>query len=78
MRLLRQDLLCLRYGGTITLVTRNAEYAPAGVEDAVRAAAREGGGPVYRSMEAAAVAVAAGKSFSRKDWAWDSSTARWH
>ncbi|MCW2912118.1 MAG: CoA-binding domain protein [Actinomycetia bacterium] len=50
----------------ITLVTRNAEYAPAGVEDAVRAAAREGGVPVYRNMEAAAVAVAAGKTFSRK------------
>jgi acyl-CoA synthetase (NDP forming) len=50
----------------ITLVTRNAECAPAGVEDAVRAVARAAGVPVYRSMEAAAAAVAAGKTFSRK------------
>ncbi|KAB2341795.1 acetate--CoA ligase family protein [Actinomadura rudentiformis] len=45
----------------ITLVTRNAECAPAGVEDAVREVARAAGVPVYRNMEAAAVAVAAGK-----------------
>lgn len=44
----------------ITLVTRNAECAPAGVEDEVRAIAAAAGIPVYRSMEAAAVAVAAG------------------
>ncbi|MGI8336535.1 acetate--CoA ligase family protein [Actinomadura scrupuli] len=50
----------------VTLVTRNAECAPPGVEDAVRAVARDGGIPVYRSMEAAAVAVAAGKTFSRR------------
>jgi acyl-CoA synthetase (NDP forming) len=50
----------------ITLVTRNAECAPVGVEETVRARAREDGVPVYRSMEAAAAAVAAGKTFSRK------------
>jgi acyl-CoA synthetase (NDP forming) len=49
----------------ITLVTRNAECAPAGVEDAVRAAARRAGVPVYRNMEAAAVAVSSGKLWSR-------------
>ncbi|MFC5181067.1 acetate--CoA ligase family protein [Actinomadura harenae] len=43
----------------ITLVVRNAECAPPGVEDEVRAVAREAGVPVYRSMEAAASAVAA-------------------
>ncbi|GAA2575007.1 acetate--CoA ligase family protein [Actinomadura fulvescens] len=48
-------------GTRITLVTRNAECAPAGVEDAVREIARAAGVPVYRTMEAAAVAVAAGK-----------------
>lgn len=51
----------------ITLVTRNAECAPAGVEDAVRDAAREGGVPVYRSMEAAAAAIAAGKTHSGRN-----------
>ena len=45
----------------VTLVLRNAECAPPGVEDAVRELARSSGIPVYRSMEAAAVAVAAGK-----------------
>ncbi|MFI6326077.1 acetate--CoA ligase family protein [Nonomuraea sp. NPDC050556] len=45
----------------ITLVTRNAEFAPDGVEDEVRAIAA--GIPVYRSMEAAAVAVRAGQRF---------------
>jgi hypothetical protein len=49
----------------VTLVIRNAECAPAGVEDAVRALAREGGVPVYRNMEAAAVAIRAGKTFRR-------------
>jgi acyl-CoA synthetase (NDP forming) len=44
----------------ITLVTRNGECAPAGVEDEVRRIAAVAGIPVYRSMEAAAVAVAAG------------------
>ncbi|MEQ4718120.1 acetate--CoA ligase family protein [Nonomuraea sp. B19D2] len=47
-------------GTRITLVTRNGECAPAGVEDAVRRIAAAAGIPVYRSMEAAAVAVAAG------------------
>ncbi|GAA2447721.1 hypothetical protein GCM10010191_76250 [Actinomadura vinacea] len=45
----------------ITLVVRNSECAPPGVEDAVRDLARESGVPVYRNMEAAAVAVTAGK-----------------
>lgn len=49
-------------GTRITLVTRNSECAPAGVEDAVRAAAREAGVPVYRNMESAAVAISAGKN----------------
>jgi acyl-CoA synthetase (NDP forming) len=48
-------------GTRTTLVLRNAECAPPGVEDAVRAVARASGVPVYRSMEAAAVAVTAGK-----------------
>ncbi|MFG1999466.1 acetate--CoA ligase family protein [Spirillospora sp. NPDC048911] len=48
-------------GTRITLVTRNAECAPAGVEDAVREVARAAGVPVYRNMEAAAVAVSTGK-----------------
>jgi acyl-CoA synthetase (NDP forming) len=43
----------------ITLVTRNAECAPAGIEEEMRAIARAAGVPVYRSMEAAATAVAA-------------------
>jgi hypothetical protein len=43
----------------ITLVTRNAECAPAGIEDEMRAIARAAGVPVYRSMEAAATSVAA-------------------
>ncbi|MFG3442385.1 acetate--CoA ligase family protein [Nonomuraea sp. NPDC047897] len=47
-------------GARVTLVTRNAECAPAGVEDEIRAIAAAAGVPVYRSMEAAAVAVAAG------------------
>ncbi|MGW4966792.1 acetate--CoA ligase family protein [Nonomuraea sp. NPDC004186] len=47
-------------GTRITLVTRNGECAPPGVEDEVRRIAAEAGIPVYRSMEAAAVAVAAG------------------
>ncbi|ACZ84979.1 acetate--CoA ligase family protein [Streptosporangium roseum] len=49
----------------ITLVTRNGECAPPGVEDGVRAIAAGAGIPVYRSMEAAAVAVAAAKRFTR-------------
>ncbi|MEV0147644.1 acetate--CoA ligase family protein [Nonomuraea sp. NPDC050733] len=47
-------------GTRFTLVTRNGECAPAGVEDEVRGIAARAGVPVYRSMEAAAVAVAAG------------------
>ncbi|WP_084959066.1 acetate--CoA ligase family protein [Thermoactinospora rubra] len=46
-------------GARITLVTRNADVAPPGVEDRVRELAA--GMPVYRTMEAAAVAVAAGR-----------------
>ncbi|MEV0417584.1 acetate--CoA ligase family protein [Streptosporangium canum] len=49
----------------ITLVTRNGECAPPGVEDGVRAIAAGAGIPVYRSMESAAVAVAAAKRFTR-------------
>jgi acyl-CoA synthetase (NDP forming) len=49
----------------VTMVIRNSECAPAGVEDAVRASAREAGVPVFRSMEAAASAVAAGKTYRR-------------
>ncbi|MFF5206476.1 acetate--CoA ligase family protein [Streptosporangium sp. NPDC000396] len=52
-------------GVRITLVTRNAECAPPGVADEVRAIAADAGIPVYRSMEAAAVAVAAAKRFIR-------------
>ncbi|WP_336211384.1 acetate--CoA ligase family protein [Nonomuraea sp. LPB2021202275-12-8] len=44
----------------VTLVTRNGECAPAGVEDEIGAIMAAAGIPVYRSMEAAAVAVAAG------------------
>ncbi|MFG1964238.1 acetate--CoA ligase family protein [Nonomuraea sp. NPDC049028] len=47
-------------GTRVTLVTRNGECAPAGVEDEVRAIVAAAGIPVYRTMEAAAVAVAAG------------------
>ncbi|MFI6521144.1 acetate--CoA ligase family protein [Spirillospora sp. NPDC050679] len=53
-------------GTRITLVVRNAECAPPGVEDAVREIARAAGVPVYRSMEAAAVAVAAGKRYAAR------------
>ncbi|MEV0620327.1 acetate--CoA ligase family protein [Nonomuraea sp. NPDC050404] len=49
-----------RPGVRITLVTRNGECAPEGVVDEVGRIAAEAGIPVYRSMEAAAVAVAAG------------------
>ncbi|MEU0484209.1 acetate--CoA ligase family protein [Streptosporangium sp. NPDC006013] len=52
-------------GTRITLVTRNGECAPPGVEDEVRAIAAGAGIPVYRSMEAAAVAVAAAARFIR-------------
>ncbi|MBC6464152.1 acetate--CoA ligase family protein [Actinomadura alba] len=45
----------------VTLVTRNAECAPTEVESDVRSIARAAGVPVYRTMEAAAVAVAAGR-----------------
>ncbi|MEU5878319.1 acetate--CoA ligase family protein [Spirillospora sp. NPDC047279] len=51
-------------GTRITLVIRNAECAPPGVEDAVREVARAAGVPVYRNMEAAAVAVSAGKGYA--------------
>ncbi|MEU4831827.1 acetate--CoA ligase family protein [Streptosporangium sp. NPDC023615] len=52
-------------GTRITLVTRNGDCAPPGVEDEVRAIVSEAGIPVYRSMEAAAVAVAAAARFTR-------------
>ncbi|GAA2320700.1 hypothetical protein GCM10010149_87020 [Nonomuraea roseoviolacea subsp. roseoviolacea] len=52
-------------GTRFTLVTRNGECAPAGVEDEVRRIAGRAGVPVYRSMEAAAVAVAAGRTLDR-------------
>ncbi|MFI9596232.1 acetate--CoA ligase family protein [Nonomuraea sp. NPDC052265] len=54
----QEALPCVR----ITLVTRNGECAPAGVADEVRRIAAAAGIPVYRSMEAAAAAVAAGGS----------------
>nr|WP_201762119.1 acetate--CoA ligase family protein [Nonomuraea sp. K271] len=47
-------------GTRITLVTRNGDCAPGGVEDEVRRIAAAAGIPVYRSMEAAAAAVAGG------------------
>ncbi|MGH3390572.1 MAG: acetate--CoA ligase family protein, partial [Actinomadura sp.] len=50
----------------VTLVTRNAECAPAGVEDDVRAIARAAGVPVYRSMEAAAACVAAARNMRER------------
>ncbi|WP_329519930.1 acetate--CoA ligase family protein [Spirillospora sp. NBC_01491] len=53
-------------GTRITLVLRNAECAPPGVEDAVREIAREARIPVYRTMEAAAVAVAAVKNHASR------------
>ncbi|WP_405140492.1 acetate--CoA ligase family protein [Sphaerisporangium sp. NBC_01403] len=52
-------------GTRVTLVTRNGECAPPGVEDEVRAIASGAGIPVYRSVEGAAVAIAAGKRFAR-------------
>ncbi|GAA3810702.1 hypothetical protein GCM10022226_33960 [Sphaerisporangium flaviroseum] len=52
-------------GTRITLVTRNGECAPPGVEDEVRAIVSAAGIPVFRSMEGAAAAVAAGKRFAR-------------
>jgi hypothetical protein len=57
---LQQELSATR----VTLVLRNAECAPPGVEDSVRDVARSSGVPVYRNMEAAAVAVNAGKRSS--------------
>ncbi|MEU4547063.1 acetate--CoA ligase family protein [Nonomuraea dietziae] len=50
-------------GVRVTLVTRNGEFAPPGVEDELMAIAAGAGIPVYRSMEAAAIAVAAGQRF---------------
>ncbi|TDE22784.1 CoA-binding protein [Nonomuraea mesophila] len=47
-------------GTRVTLVTRNGDCAPEGVEDEVRRIAAAAGIPVYRSMEAAAAAVAGG------------------
>ncbi|GAA4626304.1 hypothetical protein GCM10023196_034020 [Actinoallomurus vinaceus] len=48
-------------GTRVTLVLRNAEYAPPGVEDELRVIARAAGVPTYRSVEAAATAVAVAK-----------------
>ncbi|TDD63519.1 acetate--CoA ligase family protein [Actinomadura rubrisoli] len=55
------DLQNEQPGTRITLVVRNGECAPPGVTGAVRAIARAAGVPTYRTMESAAVAVAAGK-----------------
>ena len=49
----------------VTLVLRNAECAPDGVAAKARALARASGVPVYHSMQAAAVAVAAGQRHTR-------------
>ena len=49
----------------VTLVLRNVDCAPAGVEQDARALARASGVPVYRSMEAAAAAIAAGQRYAR-------------
>jgi acyl-CoA synthetase (NDP forming) len=46
----------------VTLVLRNAECGPPGVEDEARALARAAGVPLYRTFEAAASAIAAGKT----------------
>jgi hypothetical protein len=45
----------------VTLVLRNAECGPPSIEDDARALARAAGVPLYRTFEAAATAVAAGK-----------------
>jgi acyl-CoA synthetase (NDP forming) len=50
-------------GTRVTLVLRNVDCAPPGAEDEARARARAGGVPVYRGMEAAAAAIAAGQSY---------------
>jgi acyl-CoA synthetase (NDP forming) len=63
---LQEELRRDRPGIRVTLVTRNAECAPPGVADAVRAAVRAAGVPVYLSMEAAATAVAAGAAYERR------------
>lgn len=49
----------------VTFVLRNAEYAPPGVEAELRRIARAAGVPVYRSVEAAARAIAAAKTPAR-------------
>ncbi|RJL26636.1 acetate--CoA ligase family protein [Bailinhaonella thermotolerans] len=51
----------------ITLVMRNAECGTPDVEGEVRRIAGGAGVPVYRSMEAAAVAVAAGQRWHRRE-----------
>jgi acyl-CoA synthetase (NDP forming) len=51
----------------ITLVMRNSECAPAGVEDEMRSIARAAGVPVYRDMAAAAAAVAAGATWRGRE-----------
>jgi len=43
----------------VTLVLRNSECAPPGIEDKARATARAAGVPLYRTMESAATALAA-------------------
>ncbi|GAB3983866.1 hypothetical protein GCM10029978_091820 [Actinoallomurus acanthiterrae] len=48
-------------GTRVILALRNAEYAPPGVEDELRSIARAAGIPTYRSVEAAATAVAVAK-----------------
>jgi hypothetical protein len=63
---LQEELRRTRPGVRVTLVTRNAECAPAEVEDAVRATVRQAGVPMYRSMEAAATAIAAAATHFRR------------
>ncbi len=45
----------------VTLVVRNTECVPQSIEDEARAVARAAGVPLYRTFEAAASAIAAGK-----------------
>lgn len=63
---LQKELRRDRPGVRVTLVTRNAECAPPGVADAMRATVRAAGVPVYQTMEAAATAVAASAASERR------------
>ncbi|WP_433326514.1 acetate--CoA ligase family protein [Spirillospora sp. CA-294931] len=55
-----------RPGTRVTLVVRNAECAPNGVEDEIRRITRDAGVPAFRSMEAAAAALAAARQTLRE------------